>query len=285
MNIFYDVKINDNLKKMIDRADELKQEIEQLQSSTNENLRKAIHDKLRYLWTYNSNAIEGNSLTLGDTIFFLKEGLTIKGKSFKDHLDTYNHAEAIDFILDVVNKKQSITPHLLRSLNEILLSGVKTIPAFTPQRQKFDRKIKPGNYKTMPNYVAQSDGSIHEYVQPIDVPQQIDHLCQWIETQANTHPIIVAVIAHYNFVRIHPFDDGNGRGARILMNIILMRHQFYPAVIDVEHRKDYLDYLRMADKGEFRSFVKFITEAIIHTQKVVMEEIIKYQLGQNGSVI
>jgi len=175
--LFYNININNHLKKMISRADELKQEIEQLQLSTNGNLRKAIHDKLRYLWTYNSNAIEGNSLTLGDTIFFLEEGLTIKGKPFKDHLDAYNHAEAIDFILDVVNKKQPITPHLLRSLNEILLSGVRTIPAFTPQRQKFDRKIKPGSYKTMPNYVAQSDGNIHEYVQPIDVSYQIDHLC------------------------------------------------------------------------------------------------------------
>src|SRR5262245_57616735 len=102
MDQFYQVRITSNLTASLEKADKLKQEICKKRLKTNGNLQKAINDKLRYLWTYNSNAIEGSRLTLGDTIFFLQEGLTVSGKPLKDFLDAQNHSEAIDYLHDFI---------------------------------------------------------------------------------------------------------------------------------------------------------------------------------------
>jgi Fic family protein len=95
------------------------------------------------------------------------------------------------------------------------------------------------------------------------------------------HPIITASVAHYNHVRIHPFQDGNGRGSRILMNLILMRHHFTPAIIEVSKRKEYLSCLKAADKGDLVPFTEFVTDSVNKTQRTVLEAVNEY-LDNNG---
>jgi Fic family protein len=272
---YYDAPSGPTLTELLRPIDSTKDKITQGYKQINSNLTQTIQDKLRFLWTYHSNAIEGNKLTLGDTIFFLQEGLTVGGKRLKDFLDTTNHAEAIDYLEEVINNNTPINCHLLRSMNALLLKGVDTIPAVDMQGKSFQKKLKSGEYKTDPNYVVQPDGSIHEYVEPHLVEEQLTHLCEWANN-SNDHPIVIAAIAHYNMVRIHPFQDGNGRGARLLMNLVLIQAGYVPAIIEVEKREAYLRTLKEADAGNLGPLALLVADAIQKTQATVLSKIEQY---------
>jgi len=261
------------LEKMLELSDKLKDEIDGKKPIEGD-LWKTVEEKLLIEWTYNSNAIEGSTLTLGETMFFLKNGLTVEGKPFKDFIDAKNHAEAIDFLYDVVKNKREISTSLIKEFNAFLLSGIKSTPAIDKNGNKTEKKATPGEYKLLPNHVLQSDGKIHKYVEPLQVASEMEYLCNWIKENIDkVHPVIIASVAHYNMVRIHPFDDGNGRGARILMNLILIKKGFPPAIIKNENRRKYIEALSEADKGNLNKFAEFVAEACIDTQKSVLEYI------------
>jgi len=233
-----------------------------------------IQEKLKFTWTYDSNAIEGSTLTLGDTIFYLKEGLTVEGKPLKDFVDASNHAEAIDFLYEVISNQRPISEGLIKEINGLLLNGVKSTPAINEQGQKVEKKARPGEYKREANHVLQADGTIHRYVDPVHVASEMEKLCRWItEQDGHLHPIGIAAVAHYNMVRIHPFDDGNGRGARILMNLILIKAGYPPAIVKNEKRRTYLEALKKADDGNLEPFVEFIASSLAETQEMILEDI------------
>jgi len=248
-NKHYPVNLDSNLDMFFNLLDDKNTHLNNLKK-TNSDLWKTILFKLKVEWTYNSNSIEGSILTRGDTIFFLNEGLTVKGKPLKDHLDTQNHADAIDFLFDVVANKREISESLIKEINALLLHGVKSTPAMTPDGVAIEKKATPGQYKSQPNHVLQQDGTLHKYVEPIHVQGEMEALIKWVDENIDKlHPCYIASVAHYNMVRIHPFDDGNGRRARILMNLILLKKGIFPAVISVENRQDYIEALQQADKG------------------------------------
>lgn len=233
-----------------------------------------IQQKLRAEWTYDSNAIEGSTLTLGETIFFLQEGLTVDGKPFKDFLDARNHAEAIDLLFDVVAQKRSISEGLIKEINALLLAGVQSTPALNAQGQRVQKPATPGQYKSQPNHVLQQDGSIHHYIEPLQVPLEMQQLCDWVNANLNQlHAVIVAGIAHYNLVRIHPFDDDNGRGARILMNLILLIKGYTPVIVHHTKRRIYLQALAAADREDIELFLDFIADSMSDTQLVILKEL------------
>lgn len=231
-----------------------------------------IVNRLRTDWTYHSCGIEGSTLSRGETHFFLSEGLTVEGKPFKDFLDAKNHAEAVDLLFDVVANKQPITEGLLKEVNALLLHGLTHTPARTPTGTPVQKPTHPGQYKTEPNHVLQQDGTIHYYVEPIHVKDQMEKLVAWVNESVHTiHPIHVAAVAHYNMVRIHPFDDGNGRGARFLMNLVLLHQRYFPAVIRLETKRQYLKALGDADAGDLAPFISFIADAVIATKESVLD--------------
>jgi Fic family protein len=236
----------------------------------------AIQEKLRVEWTYDSNAIEGSSLTMGETLFFLKEGLTVEGKPFKDFLDARNHAEAIDYLYELIQENRPASEGFIKEINALLLSGVTCTDAVNEFGQKIKKAATPGKYKILPNHVLQPDGTIHFYTDPIKVHDEMEALCKWIVDNIDTiHPVITGALAHYNMVRIHPFDDGNGRGARILMNMIFIKKGYPPAIIRKEDRRQYLVSLSEADRGDISPFVGFVANSLIATQKVIVEELKK----------
>lgn len=231
----------------------------------------SIVSRLRTDWTYHSNGIEGSTLTRGETHFFLNEGLTAQGKPFKDFLDAQNHAEAIDILFDVVANKRPISEAFIKDINALILRGVEFTPAKNAIGQHIQKKATPGRYKLEPNHVVQADGKIHRYVKPLRVAEEMENLVTWINTSLTSlHPIHVASVAHYNMVRIHPFDDGNGRGARILMNLILMHQAYFPAVIRLEDKQTYLEALASADRGQLEPFINFVTDTVIASQQSVL---------------
>lgn len=112
------------------------------------------------------------------------------------------------------------------------------------------------------------------YTQPLQVPGEIQELVNWIDENIDVlHPVLTAAVGHYNLVRIHPFDDGNGRGARILMNLVLMKKGFPPTIIKIEQRRAYLESLAEADKGDMDNFIELITKALIQTQKTILGDL------------
>lgn len=273
MNGSYTIPLSPNLQENLIQIDEQRAQIE-TQKPKNPELWSAIQQKLRVDWTYDSNALEGSSLTRGETLFFLQEGLTVEGKPFKDFLDARNHAEAIDFVYQVVKNERTITPGLLKEINALLLSGITHTEAINEYGHKVKKPVHPGEYKNLPNHVLQPNGIIHFYVDPLQVPNEIEFLCAWIKENASTtHALLVAALAHYNLVRIHPFDDGNGRGARLLMNLILIRKKYPPAIIRREERRRYLETLAQADQGDVEPYVHFIASSLHQTQAAILQEL------------
>ena len=269
----YAVPETSELSSLLSLVDELHERL-QTAKKNNPDLWPTIVSKLRVDWTYNSNTIEGSTLSRGETHFFLTEGLTVEGKPLKDFTDALSHAEAIDFLHDIVANKRPITEGLIKEFNALLLSGVKHTESINAQGQRVKKKAHPGEYKKQPNHVVQTDGTIHWYVEPLQVAEQMEALVNWLtEQMEQQHPVIVAALMHYNLVRIHAFDDGNGRGARILMNLVLMKQGYYPAVIRTEKKRFYLYTLKQADNGDITPFIQFVASELIETQEKVIADL------------
>ena len=133
---------------------------------------RLVLQKLKLHWTADSNAIEGSTLSFGETKFFIEQGLTIEGKPLKDFLDAKNHWEAIDLLFEVVAAKQPVTSGLLKELNALILRGVEATSALDAKGQTVGKKARPGEFKSHPNHVLQPDGPIHRYVEPVHVASE-----------------------------------------------------------------------------------------------------------------
>ena len=224
----------------------------------------AILEKIRAEWTYHSNALEGNSLTLGDTVFFLREGLTVEGKPWKDFLEAKNHAEAIDYLMDVIRSERPFTEGLLKELNGLLLRGVESTEAQTSAGQSVRKRVHGGEYKKEPNHVLTLSGKIHYYVAPLQVPGEMERLFRNMASllgDKNAHPLVVAGTFHWGLTRIHPFDDCNGRVSRLSMNLLLMKAHYPPAVLPMEERRQYLESLEASDNMDSAApFLQFLLQ-------------------------
>lgn len=142
-----------------------------------------LDKKFKIDWTYNSNAIEGNTLSLQETAIFLQEGLTSKGKTLKEYLEAENHAEAIGFLKDIVKNERDITEALSKELHARLLKAIDFI-WIGPSDNRTKKQMYPGQYKTQPNHVIAMDGTIHHYCDPLRVPEEMEKLILFIKKNA-----------------------------------------------------------------------------------------------------
>ena len=170
------------LNELIIQVDTLKTEIDNLRPLKPEDERR-IMQKFRLDWNYHSNAIEGNSLTLGETRAFLLEGLTANGKPLKDHLDIKGHDDLITFLELFIHKKDILTEAAIREMHKILLKELYETDAITPDGRNIKRKVQLGTYKTEPNFVRMNTGEIHKYVLPEDVPPKWQSLSNGIDNK------------------------------------------------------------------------------------------------------
>ena len=220
-----------------------------------------VEQKLRLESNYHSNAIEGNTLTLGETRSLILHGLTAHGKPLRDHLDIQGHDSAVKAIEAAVKDYQELNEVFIRNLHRVLLKEPYKAKAETPNGQLIERAISLGDYKTIPNNVRTSTGETYFFTPPEQVKQAMGDLIDWYRAKEREgeHPITIAATFHYRFVRIHPFDDGNGRMARLLMNLILIKHGYTVAMILREERTEYLGKLEQADKTEdLTEFISYI---------------------------
>ena len=224
-----------------------------------------VLQKFRLEWNYNSNAIEGNSLTLGETRSLLLHGLTAAGKPMRDHLDIKGHNEAVLALEEFVRSEYPLTEQFIREMHQLLLGEAYHTPAQTASGQATRKLIVPGRYKTSPNNVLTATGEMFYFASVEETPGRMMDLVDWYrqeEAAPTMHPVALAAEFHYRFVRIHPFDDGNGRMSRLLMNLILLRHGYPMTVIKAADRNRYLAALSAADAGDPEPFLRFIIENV-----------------------
>lgn len=196
--------------------------------------------------TYTSNAIEGNTLTRRETAVVIEKGLTVGGKSLKEHLEATNHAHALDFVHSLIKKKPSqLTAHDVLAIHSIILKGLDDESA--------------GYYRNVPVRIS---GSAVVMPNPRKVPDLMDDFQTWLTSKHDLHPVAFAGEAHYRLVTIHPFVDGNGRTARLLMNLLLMMVGYPPAIIRKRDRLAYIGALEKAQLGGNRGdYDKIIARA------------------------
>ncbi|UOF90615.1 Fic family protein [Fodinisporobacter ferrooxydans] len=211
-----------------------------------EALVKNLKEHLLVEWTYHSNAIEGNTLTLSETKVVL-EGITVGGKSLREHFEVINHAEAIVLIEELISKDTRISEFVIKQIHQLILKNI--------------REREAGAYRTVNVFIQ---GSPH--IPPMNslVPGLMRDLLEWLDNEGKTlHPVERAATFHHRFVHIHPFIDGNGRTARLLMNLILMQDHYPPAIIRQEDRSNYYNALRGADEtGNVEPLVLLVSEAV-----------------------
>lgn len=262
--------MKEDLIVLLKKIDALKSEIESMRPLPPEREGR-IFQKLRLDWNFHSNAIEGNSLTYGETNAFLMEGLTAKGKPLKDHLDLKGHNEAIDFLRHFIDKNEEITERDIRELHKMILVEPYKSKAISPGGQPSEKTIQIGQYKTQPNHVQTATGEMFYFASPEETPVKMHDLMEWYRANRGTmHPVELAALFHYDFVRIHPFDDGNGRMSRLLMNFILMQFGFPPVVIKASKKAEYFYALRSADVGDKDVFVEYMAEQLIHSMEIYL---------------
>lgn len=211
-----------------------------------QNMTRQLRDKLIIEWTYNSNAIEGNTLTLSETKVVLENGITIKGKPLKDHLEIINHKEAIEYIEDVVSKNVKLSEYDIKSVHYLILKEIDSTNA--------------GKYRHENVFIS---GAKH--VPPIymNVPYEMQKMIEKYQSWKDLHPVVRACFLHGEFVKIHPFIDGNGRTARLLLNFELIQSGYPPVVIKTENRADYYDALDKAHTtNDYTDFIRMIVDLV-----------------------
>jgi Fic family protein len=258
---------------MINKAIQLNHELDKLRPISPE-MEQRIMQKFRLDWNYHSNNLEGNSLTYGETKALILFGITANGKPLKDHAEVIGHDEAIKWILEIIREDRPLNEMFIRELHVLILKNPYEVKAITPEGNPTTKLIKIGTYKTSPNHVKTKTGEIFYFATPEETPAKMADLVKWYRNEAekdDVNPILLAAQFHYRFIIIHPFDDGNGRTARILMNFILMQFNYPPVIIKTEDKENYFAALRQADAGMFEPFANYIAENLVHSLEIMLK--------------
>ena len=257
---------------ILETIDRLKNELDALRPLPPDVVAQ-VEQKLRIESTYHSNAIEGNSLTLNETRDLILNGRPAPWKPTRDHLDIQGHDHAFKAIERAVRYEEQLTEVFIRNLHRMLLMEPYESAAMTPEGRRTKRLISLGNYKSVPNNVRTSTGETYCFTPPEQVKPAMSDLIDWYRDReaSGKHPVIIAAAFHYRFVRIHPFDDGNGRMARLLMNLILTKHGYTVSIVQTDERERYLHALELADENEDLSqFIDYIASCCIYPMNVYL---------------
>lgn len=205
---------------------------------------QSIKESLTIEWTYNSNSIEGNTLTLQETKMVIEEGFTIKGKSLREHFEAVNHQDAIEYVEALVNSNYKLTSKDILDVHRLVLQRIE---------KDYAGRFRTGGVRISgANFVPPNALKIDNFV---------DELIDWVNEESELGILLKVAIFHHRFVWIHPFFDGNGRTVRLLFNLLLMKEGYPPAIILRNDRKKYYDALNQANNGNYAKIVLLILQA------------------------
>lgn len=252
-------------EKLLNQATFFKQQLDEIRPLP-KSVVKDLREDFSIKNTYHSNAIEGNTLTLYETKAILEDGITISGKSFREHAETNNHKEAIEYVEDLINEDIPLNQRTIKDIHAIVLQGI-------------DRSIA-GKYRSTPALIT---GANHTPPSPEKIQDEMDELMDWYENTEQLHPVERASLLHAKFVNIHPFADGNGRTSRLLMNFELMKAKYPPITIEKDDRFKYYEVLDISgEKGNYEPFTEFIAEREVKTLEYYLGFLDSYQI-ENAS--
>ncbi len=217
-----------------------------------------LDDWFRIELTYTSNAIEGNTLTRRETALVVEKGLTVGGKTLTEHLEAVNHAEALGWVKEQVGgKPKDLSERDILHIHDVILKGIDDDNA--------------GRYRNVPVRIS---GSTVALPNPRKVPDLMAGFVEWLEQADDPHPVELAAEAHYRLVTIHPFVDGNGRSARLLMNLILLMSGYPAAIIRKRDRLAYIAALEKAQHGGSKDdYLKIIAKAVNRSLDIYLKAI------------
>jgi len=244
------VRLSESIQKALDYLEELQVELSLLRK--NDSFR--VVEALELEYTFESNRIEGNTLTLKETDLVVNKGLTISGKSMQEHLEAINHKDAIEYVKQLVHSNSVLSERELLTIHNLVLRGIDAKNA--------------GKYRSVQVMIS---GSEHQPPQPFLVPKMMEEYFIWYtNNRTQLHPVVLAAEMHERLVTIHPFVDGNGRTSRLIMNLILLQHGYVIANIkgDNSTRMNYYEALEGVQTGGSKdSFVQLIAETEIESLK------------------
>ena len=225
---------------------------------------KSLEDDFTIRYAHNTTAIEGNTLTLSETQVVLEDGVTIGGKTLREHLEVLNMRDALVWLRGVVQHDDPITDRSIMEMHRIIMAGIL--------------KDEAGFYRRQPVYIG---GAAHVPPNWIKVPDLMEDLSKRVEAgPGEAHPVVFAAEMHLDLVRIHPFADGNGRTARLLTNLILIRDGYPPAMYSAGERAEYIDAIREADSGSPARFVIATARAVEYMQDRYLTMIRQVEEGE-----
>lgn len=246
-----DVNYREEFQTTFERLYEKKQVLQTSRPLPNIALHK-IRESLSIEWTYNSNSIEGNTMSLRETQMVIQEGITIKGKSLREHFETHNHDKAIDYLYSIVDDDYNLRSIDILSLHGLVLRSIE---------DDFAGRIRNGGVRiTGANFTPPNANK---------VPDLLDELIDFINTNPlQLNDIELATVFHHKLVWIHPFFDGNGRTVRLAMNLLLMRSGFPPAIILKNDRKKYYEALNQANGGNYQKLTLLMCQSLERTLNI-----------------
>ncbi|HLG30515.1 MAG TPA: Fic family protein [Candidatus Brocadiales bacterium] len=222
-----------------------------------EEKQKASMDKFRVEWTYHSNALEGSTMTLSETSFFIQEGLTSKGKPLSDYIKVIGHIRALKSIDAAIEKGDTFSERLIKDVHTSLFSDNIAVG-------ESESRIVQGSYRCENIHTILPDGNIHYFTSYSRIPEELCNLIAWYMNNKDAlHPVELAARVHHGLLAIHPFADGNGRVSRLIMNMILMQKGYTPAIIRIEDKAEYLEALYRADRGDCDMLISIVEGEVI----------------------
>lgn len=232
-------------QRLLNRLDQKKSALDNLRPLPKSAVNR-LNEQVNTEWIYHSNAIEGNTLTLQETRLILETGLTVGGKSLREHFEVTNHQVAIEYVESLVQEASNVTPFQVRQIHQLVLTQIDNENA--------------GQYRDLPVRIM---GAVHTPPEAWEISSLMDEWGNWLNgASRDLHPVERAALAHHRLAAIHPFIDGNGRTARLVMNLLLMIDGYPPTIISRTNRQQYYRVLAQADAGQEQSIVNFVGRAV-----------------------
>lgn len=264
------------VKQIIDQLNDLRKELDSYRPISNDRMHR-IMQKLRLEWNFNSNSMEGNTLTRQETKQLIYYGITAKGKPLRDHIEMKGHDKALKDLEGMVGKDVKLTESLIKRFHRMILEDSESL-------DEKNVEINPGEWKKHHNYLYTPTNEKVEFAPPDEVPNLMSNLINWTNNHLyqdelnrhskkkyTEHPLVVAAIFHKRFIDIHPFGDGNGRMGRILMNLILMQNGFMPAIVPLDSRDTYYLALNASSMEDMNPLIEYVGDNLIESMKLAIE--------------
>lgn len=255
------------------KVEKLRTELESLSPLKTE-VEDRILQKIRLEWNYHSIVGSRNSLSLDETRALILHGTTKGNKPLKDYIEMKIHNDTISWMFEIAGLGIHLTEDLIKQIHESILLEPYEVESFTKDGKPLLKMVEIGKYKQSPNNFYGFNGKIVDFVSPEETPDKMRELLDWYSDECKKeeiNPVILAAEFHYRFVKIQPFDDANGRIAKILTNLILMQFGYPPIIIKISDKNIYHFALQQADKGQMEQFIDFIARNVIYSLELYLK--------------